>query len=264
MGTPRTWFPETYPRIVDFIPLHSIQAALAELGGEPHHVFKFEGIVSVSATQARKIIDVHDKEADIDIEVIRGDRNYTRIRHPLTGKLDIEIPPRPQTEIIERVEDITGMPELTPEIVIKDRGLAMKLPRSLEEEIQGIDSLYRYERSRYYQPKPMREILGVRFFKPFKTMRDEVAVRLKKALDMRRCRSILETKWIVGKDVGFKSLAPSLLSIEEALTANKFNQDVAIYHKIANQYLNGIQVGGRVYTLWRRDELIPLWHEELA
>lgn len=262
MVTPRTWFPETYPRMVDFIPLHSIQTALSRQRREPQNLFSFEGIVSVSLAKAKKIIDKKDKKTNLEVMTTLGQRPHTRIRYPMTGKLDIETPLKSETEIIEDTEDLTGMPELTPDIVIKRRGLSRRLPRSLEDEIQGVDSLCRLESSRYYQPKPMEKLLGFRFFKPFKTMRTEVATQLSQILDMRRCRSILETKWIVGDGVGFEILEPKLQSLQKTLTKNKFNQDVALYHEIANQFLDGILVSGRVYNLFKRDELIPLWPEE--
>ncbi len=262
MGTPRTWFPEKYPRIVDFIPLQSIQSALAKLRKEKQNLFYFEGIVSITQAKAEKIIDKKDKKTNIEVKVIRkGPRAHTRIRYPITGKLDIDTPLKPAKEIITDVEGITGLPELTPDIVLKRRGISIKLPRALEDEIQGVDSLYRFEKSRFYQPKSIEKIIGIRFFKPFKSMRPTIANRVNMTFDMRRSKSILETKWIVGDSVGFETLRPKLQHLQNVLTANKFNQDVALYHKISNQHLAGINFDGRVYNLLKRDEFVPLWPE---
>lgn len=250
-------------------------------------VFKFDGIVSVSTEEAKKLADIEDKEKNMSVKITLGHRPSVHVRHPLTNVLSIDAPTKRFDEIIEDAMDLTGSPELFPELVIHDFGWRFKIPRLLEDEIQGVDSLYQYVRHRGYHTKPMDQLLGIRFFKPARTMElyieanPEIKDAVKRIMerlgvegnpfDLRRWRSILETKWITGDTKGFFEFSEHLLSLQEELIRNKFDQDIAVYHQIANQFLEDhrIQVGGHIYELQRIAEadlyspLIPLWHEEI-
>jgi len=287
LGTPRQWFPKEYPRIVGFIPSYFINQALFSIRGMKPEVFKFDGVVSVSTEKAKKLEDIENKEKDVSIKVILGHRPSVHVQHPLTNVLSIETQAKPLNEILEDALDLTGKPELFPELVIHDVGWKFKLPKQLENEIQGIETLYQYVRSRGYHIKPMDKLLGIRFFDPFRTMEtylranseiiNAVRQQMKKLgvegnpLDRRRWRSVHETKWFTSDLKGFDEFSEKLFLLQKELTKDKFEQDVAIYHEIANQTLmdHGIQIGGHIYELLRIAELdlyspfIPLWHEEI-
>jgi hypothetical protein len=257
MTTPTKPFPDRYPRNVDFIPLLTLQNTL-----QPNlEMFRFQGIVSVSAEKARRIVDLKNKEANLKIMTVRGNRPHTLIDYPLTGKLDTSLPTTTGEAIIENVVKLTGQPELIPELVIKERGIKIKPTKSLEEikAVQGMENLYQHETACGYHPKLVSSVLGVRFFKPFLTMRAELIN--KKILkpwdvDLRRMRSILPTDWLVGDDKGYNyfmqtgALQPTL----EALCEGKFHQDTAIFQG----RVDGIPVSNRIYLLHKRDELIPI------
>jgi hypothetical protein len=257
MTTPTKPFPDQYPRNVDFIPLLTLQNTL-----QPNlEMFRFQGIVSVSAEKAKRLIDIKHKDTNLKIRIVRGNRPHTLIDYPLTGKLDTSLPTTTGEEIIENVKDLTGLPELIPELVIQERGIKIKPTKSLEEieAIQGMENLYQHETACGYHPKLVSSVLGVRFFKPFLTMRAELVN--KKILkpwdvDLRRMKSILPTDWLVGDDKGYNyfmqtgALQPTL----EALCEGKFHQDTALFQ----MRVDGIPVSNRIYLLHKRDELIPI------
>jgi len=257
MTTPTKPFPDQYPRNVDFIPLLTLQNTL-----QPNlEMFRFQGIVSVSAEKAKRLVDIKHKDTNLKIRIVRGNRPHTLIDYPLTGKLDTSLPTTTGEEIIENVMDLTGLPELIPELVIQERGIKIKPTKSLEEieAIQGMENLYEHETACGYHPKLVSSVLGVRFFKPFLTMRAELINKkiLKPwEVDLRRMRSILPTDWLVGDDKGYNyfmqtgALQPTL----EALCEGKFHQDTALFQ----MRVDGIPVSNRIYLLRKRDELIPI------
>lgn len=257
MTVPRKPFPDRYPRNVDFIPLLTLQNIL-----QPKlEMFRFQGIVSVSAEKARRLVDVKHKDTNLKIKIVRGNRPHTLIDYPLTRKLDTSLPTTTGEEIIENVKDLTGLPELIPELVIKERGIKREIPKSLEgvEELQGIENLYQHESACGYRTKLISSVLGVRFFRPFLTMRSELIVKgiLKPwEVDLRRMRSILPTDWLTGDNKGYNyfmgtgSLQPTL----EALSQGKFHQDTALFQV----RVDGIPVNNRIYLLQNRDELIAI------
>jgi len=257
MTTPTKPFPDQYPRNVDFIPLLTLQNTL-----QPNlEMFRFQGIVSVSAEKAKRLVDIKHKDTNLKIRIVRGNRPHTLIDYPLTGKLDTSLPTTTGEEIIENIKDLTGLPELIPELVIQERGIKIKPTKSLEEieAIQGMENLYQHETACGYHPKLVSSVLGVRFFKPFLTMRAELVNKkiLKPwEVDLRRMRSILPTDWLVGDDKGYNyfmqtgALQPTL----EALCEGKFHQDTALFQ----MRVDGIPVSNRIYLLHKRDELIPI------
>jgi len=191
-------FPDRYPRNVDFIPLLTLQNTL-----QPQlEMFRFQGLVSVSAEKSRRLVDMKHKDTNLKIRIVRGNRPHTLIDYPLTGKVDTSLPTVTGDEIIENVKDLTGLPELIPELVIKERGIATKIPKKLEslEAVQDIENLYQHETACGYHTKLIGSVLGVRFFKPFLTMRSELIDKkiLKPSeVDLRRMRSILPTDWVL-------------------------------------------------------------------
>jgi len=257
MTAPTKPFPDRYPRNVDFIPLLTLQNTL-----QPNlEMFRFQGIVSVSVEKAKKLVDIKHKDTNLKIKIVRGNRPHTLIEYPLTGKLDTSLPTTTGEEIIENVKDLTGLPELIPELVIQEREIKIKPPRSLEEieAVQGIENLYQHETACGYHPKLVSSVLGVRFFKPFLTMQAElVSKKILKPweIDLRRMRSILPTDWLVGDSKGYNyfmqtgALQPTL----EALCEGKFHQDTALFQ----MRVDGIPVNNRIYLLRKRDELIPI------
>jgi len=287
MGTPRKWFPKEFSRIVNFIPTYFMQHALYQMRGVMPEVFKFDGVVSVSTEKSKTLQNVKDKEKDVSIKVVLGHRPAVHVQHPVSNVLNVNTPTKPFNEILEDAIDITGRPELFPELVIHDLGLKFKIPEAVSEYVQGINDLFQYVRHRGYHTKTMRELFHVRFFKPAITMEaylkknkqivDTVEAMMAKLnvkgnpVDLRRWRSILETKWITGDTKGFFDFSHHLLNLQMHLTKNKFEQDVAIYHTIANQYIadEHLEIGGHIYELKRVSDsglyspLVPLWHEEI-
>jgi len=288
MGTPRSWFRKEYPRPVMFTPTYLINEALFRMRGIKPQVFKFDGVTTITRKQAKDIQDIKAKEENIRVHVVPGRTNYVHIQHPLTNVLSVNTPTKPFNEIIDDAKDLTGKDDLFPDMVIHDFGHKFKIPRKAEEYIQGVDTLSQYMRHRGYHTKQISSVFGVRFFKPARIMKAyiernpellaaiqrlmrELRIEGADPLDMRRFRSIEETKWIVGDTKGFNEFAQHLLQLGIDLTANKFEQDVAIYHEIANQRLedHGLEVGGHLYELRRIGEnnlyppYMPLWHEEI-
>lgn len=257
MTVPIKPLPDRYPRNVDFIPLLTLQNTL-----QPElEMFRFQGIVSVSAEKARRLVDMKNKETNLKIKIVRGNRPHTLIDYPLTGKVDTSLPTTTGEEIIENVKNLTGLPELIPELVIKERGIKRKPPKSLEgiEAVQGIENLYQHESACGYHTKLISSVLGVRFFKPFLAMRSELVNKKILKLwevDLRRMRSILPTDWLMGDNKGYDyfmatgSLQPTL----EALCKGRFHQDTALF-KVR---VDGIPINNRVYLLKKRDELIAI------
>ena len=257
MTVPRKPFPDRFPRNVDFIPVLTLQNTL-----QPKlEMFRFQGIVSVSAEKARRLVDMKHQDTNLKIKIVRGNRPHTLIDYPLTGKVDTSLPTITGEKIIENVKDLTGLPELIPELVIKERGIKKRLPRSLEdiEPVQEIENLYIHEQACGYHPKLVSSILGVRFFKPFLTMKSElIDKRILKPweIDLRRMRSILPTDWLTGDNKGYDYFAGTgtLQPTLEALCKDKFHQDTALFQL----RVDGIPVNNRVYLLKKRDELIPI------
>lgn len=257
MAAPKQPFPDRYPRNVDFIPLLTLQNIL-----QPElEMFRFQGIVSVSAEKAKRMVDMKHEDTNLKIKIVRGNRPHTLIDYPLTGKVDTSLPTTTGEEIIENVKNLTGLPELIPELVIQERGIKIKPMKSLEEieACQGIDNLYQHETACGYHTALIGSVLGVRFFKPFLTMRGELVSKgiLKPwEVDLRRMRSILPTDWLTGDGKGYNyfmqtgSLQPTL----EALCESKFHQDTALFQG----RVDGIPVNNRIYLLHKRDELIPI------
>lgn len=257
MTVPRKPFPDRYPRNVDFIPLLTLQNIL-----QPKlDMFRFQGIVSVSAEKARRLVDMKHKDTNLKIKIVRGNRPHTLIDYPLTGKVDTSLPTTTGEEIIENVKNLTGLPELIPELVIKERGIKTKPPKSLEgvEAIQGIENLYQHESACGYHTKLIRSVLNMRFFKPFLTMRSELVnkkIMQPWEIDLRRMRSILPTDWLTGDKKGYNYFMEtgSLQPILEALCKGRFHQDTALFQG----RVDGIPVNNRIYLLKKRNELIPI------
>ena len=257
MTVPIKPFPDRYPRNVDFIPLLTLQNTL-----QPElEMFRFQGIVSVSAEKARRLVDMKHKDTNLKIKIVRGNRPHTLIDYPLTGKLDTSLPTTTGEEIIENVKDLTGLPELIPELVIKERGIKTKPPKSLEdvEAVQGIENLYQHESACGYHTKLISSVLGVRFFKPFLTMRSELiskGILEPWEIDLRRMRSILPTDWLTGDKKGYDYFMAtgSLQKTLEALCQGRFHQDTALF-KVR---VDGVPINNRIYVLRNRDELIAI------
>lgn len=257
MTVPRQPFPDHYPRNVDFIPVLTLQNIL-----QPNsEMFHFEGMVSVSVEKAKRLVDIKDKDTNLKIRTVRGNRPHTTIQYPLTGKVDTSLPTVTGDEMIEDVVDLTGLPELTPELVIKKRGLKKKVPKSLEdvEALQSIENLYQHESSSGYHTKLLSSVLGVRFFKPFLTMKAELVAKgiLKPwEVDLRRMRSILPTDWLTSDSKGYDYFMGTgdLQKTLEALGQGQFHQDTALFRG----RVDGIPISNRVYVLEKRQELIAI------
>ena len=224
-------------------------------------MFHFQGIVSVSIEKARRLVDIKDKDTNLMIRTVSGNRPHTIIEYPLTGKIDTSLPPTTGEEVIENVKDLTGLPELTPELVIKERGIIKELPKSLEDvkAVQGIDNFYLHESACGYNTRLISSVLGVRFFKPFLAMKSQlISKKILKPweIDLRRMKSILPTCWLTGDDKGYEyfvrtgTLQPTL----EALCEDRFHQDTALFQI----RIDGIPVNNRIYLLKKHDELIAI------
>lgn len=254
---PKKPFQDHFPRNVDFIPVLTLQNIL-----QPDlEIFHFEGIVSVSIEKAKRLVDVEDKETNLKIRTVRGNRPHTKIEYPLTGKIDTSLPTVAGEEIIENVVNLTGLPELTPELVIKSRGIKKKVPKNLEdlEALHEIENLYLHESAIGYNTKLLSAVLGLRFFKPFKTMKGElIRQKILKPweIDLRRMRSILPTDWLTSDDKGYNYFIEKgvLQGTLEALSEGKFHQDTALFQ----MRVDGIPVNNRVYLLKKWDELIAI------
>jgi len=148
--------------------------------------------------------------------------------------------------------------------VVKELGyetVKRKPPKSLEgvEAVQGIENLYQHESACGYHTKLISSVLGVRFFKPFLTMRSELVnkrIMQPWEIDLRRMRSILPTDWLTGdnKGYGYFMRTGSLQKTLEALCQGKFHQDTALFQG----RVDGVPVNNRIYLLKNRDELIAI------
>lgn len=243
-------YPLEYARNLDFLPLISVQRAL-----EPkQELYYFTGTVSVPFPKVSTTTKPIKTELGGTIRSHPIMRNASQIRY---GK------PEPtgfrctQKEIHEEITNL----EL-PEAVINQRGKVETVPKLVEDlkPLQGVDELYTQETSRGNFCRKFRRMLGIKFFNPHRTMKNElVTYGFVKPSDpcFKRLRSVLMVDWITGRKKGWSGFLDVLFPLERALCIDKWWQDTAIPHPISDT-IDSRLIQARIYLLDKRDELMAV------
>ena len=243
-------YPPQYARNLDFIPIVGIQRALRP----KQELYYFSGTVSVPFPQVSTMRKPIKTELGGIIKSHPIMRNASEIRY---GKAEPTGFKCTQEEIHE---EITGL-EL-PEAVINQRGTVNKIPKIVEnlKQLEGVDELYSLETSRGNFCKKFRRIFGLKFFDPYRAMKNElVKYGIVRPSDpcFKRLRSVLMVDWITGRRKGWSNLLDVILPLEQALCVDKWWQDTAIPHPI-NDTIDSRLIQARIYLLDKRDDLVAI------
>ncbi len=241
-------YPLTFPRMLDFIPLHSIQVLTDPL----QELFVYAGNVSIPLEKVTDKSITQNKDHTITITQDPSSNLKTAVKF---GDPDGEIITT-QEELWDEVQDMMGIDEegglIIPELSTRLRGLRNPVPYEVSDhvDLEGMEYLFQIQSSRGNRTRSYRERLGLDMLtNPGYIIRNELKEReLWKADYGRYMKSILRTETILaggdrgrigwtelykmpavliraGKKFKFPPLASSL---NRALSADKWSWDYGI------------------------------------
>ena len=212
-------YPLEFPRILDFIPIHSLQAEIDPL----QELFVYAGNVSIPMSEQPKRTQ-QNKDHNITITQSPQNRLHTAVKY---GHINNE-QTTTQEDLWEDVQDMMGIDikseSTVPELSIKMRGLRNEIPYEVSDhtDLEGMEYIYQIQGSRGNRTKSYRERFGLsHIINPTYMIRNELRERgIWKKTYNRRLRSILRTESMLAggehKKIGWSELFRMPVSIVQS------------------------------------------------
>lgn len=263
-------YPLTFPRILDFIPIHSLNATI----DPAQEIFVYAGNVSVPLSSQPKRVQ-QNKDHTITISQSPINRLHTAVKYGHSNNEQTTT----QEELWEDVQDIMGLDteaeSTIPELTIKLRGLRNEVPYEVSDhpDIEGMEYIYQIQGSRGNRTPSYRDRFGLtHIINPTYVIKNELIERgLWRKQYGGRLRSILRTETMLAgqghKRIGWSELfkmpvavvkgkkkhrfPPLAGSLNRALAMDKWHWDYGIPSALTGK-INTWDVNAVVYMLSKR------------
>lgn len=263
-------YPLNFPRILDFIPIHSLQATIDPL----QELFVYAGSVSIPLSKSEKRVQ-QDKDHMITITQSPESTLKTAVKYGHVNNEQVTT----QEDLWEEVQDMMGIDEKSestiPELSIKMRGIRNEVPYEVSDhtDLEGMDYIYQIQGSRGNRTRSYRERFGLSYIiNPTNVIKNELIERgLWRKEFSGRIRSILRTESILAggerKRIGWTELFKMPVSIiqsgsehrfpplagalNRALSTDKWHWDYGIPSAITGK-INSWDINAVVYMLSKR------------
>ncbi|MBW2672040.1 MAG: hypothetical protein JRD89_01325 [Deltaproteobacteria bacterium] len=264
-------YPLTFPRTLDFIPLHSLQSQV----DPEQEIYFYVGNVSIPISQSEGIFR-RNKEHDLTIRQNPINRTQTTIKFGGTNN-DTTIT---QKELWNIIQDEMGF-DTIPELAIRVRGLRNHVPENLYEypELQDAEYVYQLQVSRGNRTKSFRERFGLwQLTNPTRLIKNELIERgIWRRRYSKRIRSLLRTECITAGDgekrKGWEELfkmpiahlkgqkkyrfPPLSAQLNRELISNKWHHDMGIPSALTGK-IDSLKMQSVVYLLAKRHKVIVI------
>lgn len=264
-------YPLNFPRILDFIPIHSLQATIDPL----QELFVYAGNVSIPMGDKSEKRVQQNKDHTISISQSPVNRLHTAVKYGHINNEQVTT----QEELWEDVQDMMGIDteaeSTIPELSIKMRGIRNEIPYEVSDhtDLEGMDYIYQIQGARGNRTRSYRERFGLsHIINPTNVIKNELIERdLWKKEFSGRIRSILRTESILAggerKRIGWTELFKMPVSIiqsgrehrfpplagalNRALSTDKWHWDYGIPSAITGK-INSWDINAVVYMLSKR------------
>lgn len=270
-------YPLTFPRNLDFIPIHSLQAQI-----DPRQeLFAFAGNVSIKMGEEKKRT-MQDKDHLLTISQSPSNRLHTAVKygHMRNDKTTT------QEDLWEDVQDVMGIDtkaSSVPELSIRMRGLKNNIPSKFTDhpDLQGLDYICQIQGSRGNRTRSYKSRFGLhQLTNPSSLIRNELTERgLWSNTLGRRMKSILRTESIIAtaenkiERKGWEELFKMPMGVIEGLKRHKFpplssqlntaiaqskwHQDTGIPSALTGR-IDSMKMQAVVYLLSKRRKIIVI------
>ncbi len=260
-------YPQEWPRSIDFVPLLGIQSVLDK------EMLLYRCGLEVSVAKSEKMAKSEMRKTEYGM--LRADSiDRTKMRYDF-GNREKKSPDEISLPMREILDDVNAGANVVyagkfPDIIIKDRGVIEKIPRTLEEKVifQGVDRACYLQEATGNFTKKLRRMTGLPFFDFYEPTKTDLITKLglkpnDAIFKKRKLRSALKTKHIYtdaisGNQRGYDALGyDGVYSLEQELVKNKWWQDLGIANQMEARYDHTV-MNGTVYRLMKKEKLIVL------
>ena len=264
-------YPLEFPRVLDFIPVHSLQAEI----DPAQELFVYAGNVSIPLSKNPKRTQ-QNKDHNISIIQSPSNRLHTAVKF---GHVNNE-QTITQVDLWEDVQDMMGIDtkeeeSTVPELSIRMRGLKNKVPYDISDhpDLSGIEYIYQIQSSRGNRTKSYRERFGLDMIvNPSYMIKNELIERgIWSNQYSSRLRSILRTEAMLGggehRRIGWSEIftmpvaivqgdkkyrfPPLAGALNRSITADKWHWDYGVPSALTGK-INSWDINAVLYMLAKR------------
>jgi len=247
-------YPEEWPRKLDLLPLLGLQAAV----DDALELYYCEAMASV---REGKKIPHREVKTEFGTITAHPEMRNTILYEKGTLNLRDGVEPVSQRELLNDITEslpIVLLPGTKiPDVVMRERGMVEGIPKKVEnmKQLQGAENIFSHQTAYGIRSKWMRRTFGIGgLANPYDLIKSDLLyydiIKSPKPIQL-KLRSTLKTRYITTDTAGWGNFdGPSVLQLEQALSEEKWWQDIGIPTSFQ---VDGVQ--GLIYYLARRNRL---------